>query len=738
MFVMNNLFSKEFMAIIKNKKLLIPIIAVLFIPVLYSGMFLWAFWDPYDHLSDLPVAIIDKDKGAEFESERLSLGKELVEKLKESKDFHFIFVNEDEGMQGLTNQKYYMLVEIPEDFSENATTLMDENPQKLELIYKPNESYNFLSAQIGSTAIEKIKASLSEKIIETYSETIFDKMEDLSSGLSDASQGATKLYEGSLRLQSGTSDLQEGLALLAGKSIEFNRGVSKIDSGSKELNSGVGKLSEGLNLLDSNYQKLEVASSKLVLGSTKLENGFQSALSGVDELKNKTPDLVTGTERVEAGANQLSLSINQWQAGADATASGANKVNDGLDILNQQIEQLLANSPTIPVEQKAELQMMMKQLLAGSEQVAKSTSELSEGAKKIDQGANALASNLTALKQGQVQLLHGINKLSEGSSQLNSGLREFVTGQHQFHDGVSLFGTKLAEAKNGSTELASGSHVLSNALDKLTHGANALTNGVAKIKDGSDKLNEGNTNLTSGAETLANGLSDGYEKITEFNPTEETSEMMSKPVVIKNNKINEVPNYGTGFAPYFLSLGLFVGALLLSIVFPLKEPVDAPKNSWSWFISKFGIIAIVGIIQALVAASLLLFGLDLRVESVPLYLLFSIMTSLTFITLIQLLVTTLGDPGRFIAIIILILQLTTSAGTFPLELIPNALQPISSLLPMTYSVSGFKAVISSGDFSFMWHNMGILVCYLSTFMLLTFSYFHFKYKRQFEVLVIEN
>jgi putative membrane protein len=738
MYVMKNLFSKEIIEIIKNKKLLIPIIAVLFIPVLYSGMFLWAFWDPYDHLSDLPVAIVDKDKGAEFENERLTLGNELVEKLKESKDFHFIFVNEEKGLKGLTNQKYYMLVEIPEDFSENATTLMNENPQKLELIYKPNESYNFLSAQIGSTAIEKIKASLSEKIIATYSETIFDKIDGLASGLTDASEGATKLYEGSLRLQSGTSDLQEGLALLAGKSIEFNKGVSKIDSGSKELNFGVSKLSDGLNQLDAKYHELEAASSKLEQGSAKLENGLLSAVSGIDQLKSKTPDLVAGTEKLEAGAQQLTLSLNKWQAGADATSSGAKKVNDGLDILNEQLKKILANNTEIPAEQKAVLQYTMNQVLAGSEQVAMGTTELSVGAKKINEGANDLASNLTRLKQGELQLVQGVDKLADGTTQLNKGLNEFVTGQHQFHAGVTLFGTKLTDAKNGSTKLATGSEQMSNALDKLTLGSNAFTDGVAKVKEGSDKLNEGNSTLISGVETLANSLTDGSERISEFKPTEKTSDMMSKPVVIKNNKVNEVPNYGTGFAPYFLSLGLFVGALLLSIVFPIKEPVDVPKNSWSWFSSKFGILAIVGIIQALVAASLLLFGLNLQVESVPLFLFFSIITSLTFITLIQLLVTTLGDPGRFIAIIILILQLTTSAGTFPLELIPNALQPISSFLPMTYSVSGFKAVISSGGFSFMWHNIAILSCYLISFMLLTFSYFHFKHKRQFEILVSEN
>jgi putative membrane protein len=735
---MKNLFKKELMAIIKSKKLLIPIIAVLFIPVLYSGMFLWAFWDPYEHLSDLPVAIVNNDNGADFENEKLLLGNELVDKLRESNDFQYIFVDNDKGMQGLKNQKYYMLVEIPDNFSENATTLMDENPQKLELIYKPNESYNFLSAQIGSTAIEKIKASLSEKITTTYSETIFEKLTDLSSGLTDASEGATKLYEGSQRLQSGSADLQKGLALLAGKSIEFNEGVSKIDSGSKKLNSGISKLTEGMSLLDANYQKLEAASSKLVQGSSRLEDGLNSAVLGINQLKSKTPDLVAGTEQLEAGANQLSAAMNQWQTGVEATASGAKKVNVGLNTLNEQIESIVANNPAIPVEQKAALQMTIKQILAGSEQVAGGTTELSVGAMKLDQGAEALASNLTKLKQGELQLVQGVNKLANGSTQLNEGLSEFVTGQHQFHDGVTFFGTKLTEAKNGSTEIASGSKELSNALDKLTDGSEALTAGVAKIKDGSDQLNEGNADLSSGAKTLANGLSDGSEKISKFKPTEKTSEMIGNPVVINNKKINEVPNYGTGFAPYFLSLGLFVGALLLSIVFPLKEPVDVPKNSWSWFMSKFGILAIVGIVQALVATSLLLFGLDLQVESVPLFLLFSTITSLTFIALIQLLVTTLGDPGRFIAIIILILQLTTSAGTFPLELIPNALQPISAILPMTYSVSGLKAVISSGDFSFMWHNMAILAGYLSTFMLLTFGYFHFKHKRQFEILVSES
>lgn len=230
----NKLFLKEFSAIIKNKKLLIPIIAVMFIPVLYSGMFLWAFWDPYDHLDDLPVAIVNEDAGAVLEGNELHLGNDLVDNLKESKDFNFQFVDKEEAYKDLNDQQYYMLVEIPKDFSKNATTLLEDKPQKMNLIYVPNESYNFLSAQIGGTAVEKIKASLSEKVTETYAETMFDKVGELADGIGQASDGALQISEGAADLKDGSKTLHEKLELLANKSIEFNNGVSTASKGSKE------------------------------------------------------------------------------------------------------------------------------------------------------------------------------------------------------------------------------------------------------------------------------------------------------------------------------------------------------------------------------------------------------------------------------------------------------------------------------------------------------------------------
>lgn len=178
----SSLIKQELLGLFKNKKLLIPIIAILFIPILYSGMFLWAFWDPYDRLEDLPVAIVNNDTGAKLEGEELKLGDEFVEKLKKSKDFNFQFVDRKTGYKNLEDQKYYLLVEVPENFSKNATTLMDDKPQKLELKYVPNESFNFLSAQIGETAVQKIQMALAEKVTETYAETMFDIITEMGEG----------------------------------------------------------------------------------------------------------------------------------------------------------------------------------------------------------------------------------------------------------------------------------------------------------------------------------------------------------------------------------------------------------------------------------------------------------------------------------------------------------------------------------------------------------------------------
>ncbi|KGZ83320.1 YhgE/Pip domain-containing protein [Bacillus anthracis] len=856
----NQLLRKEFTQIIKSKKILIPIIAVLFVPILYAGMFLWAFWDPYKQLDDLPVAVVNLDKGAVFDGKPIEVGKGLVDNLKDNTSFKWEFVSEKEAKKGMEGRKYYMLVRIPDDFSSNATTLLKDEPKPLNLEYIPNESLNFLSSQIGGTAIEKIKGEVASTLTKTYAEKMFDSIQDVSKGLADGAEGASKLHDGSSELHDGSSKVTDGLHTLQGKSGEMKDGVQKLADGSNKLvdgsgkvtaglntlnnKSGIGKLqdgsgkvTDGLNTLNSKTGEMQKGISELHDGSEKVTNGLSILVSKTGELKTGTTELSNGMEKLAGGQRQLEegsqeiqkglqelnnkvqssvaglgemqskvpsilntvnekidgagANVNQLNELTQSTAGDAKNATQDVANLQKQIESLpkeyqeqlqpfITNAvkSTATVQQKAagvaggtnKLNEEVKQLKG---EISEKTSgmqskmpnpedvgNLTSGIKKLTNAQNEFVSKfhglgeglgnakvgVDRLKNGSGQLIDGVNQLFDGSGKVTEGLGTLSVGANQMAGGINQLAdgssqvtgglgtlsvgvTKLAD---GSDQVTTGIGTLNGGLNKMSTGSTQLIDGVNKLADGSGKVTDGLVKVNDGSGELAEKLGEGAEKTGEVKGTDKTYDMFASPVKVKTEKMAEVPNYGTGFTPYFLSLGLFVGALLLSIVYPLRDTVGIPKSGFSWFISKFGVLLSVGVIQAVVADVILLFGLGVEVQSIPYFILFSIVTSLAFIALIQCLVTAFGDAGRFIAIITLIIQLTTSAGTFPLELIPKFLQPFNAWLPMTYSVSGLKAVVSSGDFNFMWQNIGILMIFIVVLSLGTIASLTWMHKRQFK------
>ncbi|MGH1040110.1 phage infection protein [Bacillus wiedmannii] len=897
----NQLLRKEFTEIIKSKKILIPIIAVLFVPILYAGMFLWAFWDPYKQLDDLPVAVVNLDKGAVFDGKPIEVGKGLVDNLKDNTSFKWEFVSEKEAKKGMEGRKYYMLVRIPNDFSSNATTLLKDDPKPLNLEYIPNESLNFLSSQIGGTAIEKIKGEVSSTLTKTYAEKMFDSIQDVSKGLADGAEGANKLHDGSSELHDGSSKVTDGLHTLQGKSGEMKDGVGKLADGSNKLVDGSGKVTAGLNTLNSKtgIGKLQDGSGKVTdglntlngktgemqTGIGKLVDGSGKVTNGLNTLNSKTGELRDGSEKVTGGLNKLVSKSGELQTGTTDLSNGMGKLAEGqsqlekgsqeiqkglqelnsnvqksavgleemqskvpsiLNTVNEKIDGAGANVnqlneltqstagdaknaaqevanlqkqiESLPKEYQEQLQPFVtsavkstatvQQKAAGvaggtnklNEEVKQLTGEIHQttnglqnklpnpagvktlagGVEKLTNAQNEFVSKFHGfgegldkakigadkLKDGSVQLIDGVTQLQSGSGKVTAGLGQLSAGANQLADGsnqvtgglgtLSVGANQMAGGINqladgssqvtgglgtlsvGVTKLADGSNQvttslgdLNGGLNKMSTGSTQLIDGVNKLADGSGKVTDGLVKVNDGSGELAEKLGEGAEKTGEVKGTDKTYDMFASPVKVKTEKMAEVPNYGTGFTPYFLSLGLFVGALLLSIVYPLRDTVGVPQSGFSWFISKFGVLLSVGIIQAIVADIILLFGLGVEVQSMPYFILFSIVTSLAFIALIQCLVTAFGDAGRFIAIITLIIQLTTSAGTFPLELIPKFLQPFNAWLPMTYSVSGLKAVVSSGDFNFMWQNVGILMIFIVVLSLGTIASLTWMHKRQF-------
>ncbi|AYF05209.1 MULTISPECIES: YhgE/Pip domain-containing protein [Bacillus] len=964
----NQLLRKEFTEIIKSKKILIPIIAVLFVPILYAGMFLWAFWDPYKQLDDLPVAVVNLDKGAVFDGKPIEVGKGLVDNLKDNTSFKWEFVSEKEAKKGMEGRKYYMLVRIPDDFSSNATTLLKDDPKPLNLEYIPNESLNFLSSQIGGTAIEKIKGEVSSTLTKTYAEKMFDSIQDVSKGLADGAEGANKLHDGSSELHDGSSKVTDGLHTLQGKSGEMKDGVGKLFDGSGKVTDGLyalqgksgemtiginklldgsgqvtagsSKVTNGLNMLNSKTGEMQIGINELLNGAGQLYGGSSQVNSGLNVLVNKSGELQkgignlsdgsvqlygglkelegksielnnglksasVGTNKLQKGTGELSSGLEKLDGAKDQLEEGAQKIQQGLQDLNNQVQSVVtgqaneqkssnttqqvnveinktvasveqlkesslsnaesANETTkdvaalkeqiasLPQEYQDKLEPFIanvkkstdtvqkkstefvgttntvnknvsqlksvmnegregaqikvstagnlnglvagieklateqnkflvnfqgfgqglgvaklgannvaegsKELNVGVSQLAENGPKLVNGVNELKNGAGKLSGGLGELSSGSNQLITGVNQLADGSGKvtsglgkLNGGLGELSSGANQMVGGINQLAGGSSQVTDGSgqvttglgklsggtgqlvdgvNKLANGSGQVTTGLSTLSTGSTQLIDGVNKLADGSGKVTDGLVKVNDGSGELAEKLGEGAEKTGEVKGTDKTYDMFASPVKVKTEKMAEVPNYGTGFTPYFLSLGLFVGALLLSIVYPLRDTVGVPKSGFSWFISKFGVLLSVGIIQAIVADVILLFGLGVEVQSIPYFILFSIVTSLAFIALIQCLVTAFGDAGRFIAIITLIIQLTTSAGTFPLELIPKFLQPFNAWLPMTYSVSGLKAVVSSGDFNFMWQNVGVLMIFIVVLSLGTIAALTWMHKRQF-------
>ncbi|MFA8439088.1 YhgE/Pip family protein [Pueribacillus sp. YX66] len=713
-----NQMKQELLSIITNKKILIPVIAVIFVPVMYSAMFLWAFWDPYARLDQIPVAVVNKDEGEIFQDEKLEIGNEFVNKLKETPEFKWDFVDEETADRGLRNEKYYMKIEIPKDFSKKATTVLDDYPEQLELHYVPNESFNFLAGQIGETAVDKIKEKIANELSETYIEVVFENIGKLADGIELASDGAAQLADGTTDAKTGAELIEANLKKVVDGSNTLQLSLVQAQSGTQTLNTGIQRINDGNQQLLQTLQETAPKVNKLTDGTAQVKNGAHNLNEGLSDLQVSLEErLIPSAQRISNGLNASNKQLEEAKKKKDELATAIRRIDEILEQLNT--PEIIEQNPDLAkyVESLIGYSNELKQVAAQFDTLVSAQGQLAEGSETLVAGLQTFGKEFSKAQKGSTQLATGIDQLAAGTETVAQGWDSLI-------DNVG----KLA---NGSEQLVAGSGQLTDGLSQIQNGSAGLASGTNELYDGSKELTSGLTELNDGADELASKLKDGANEASDVSANEDHFNMFADPVKVKSDTFAPVPNYGTGFAPYFISLGLFVGALLLSIVFPLRDPAVGPKSAFSWFASKFSLLVLIGIAQALIVDAILLFGLKIEVTSVPYFILFTVITSIVFMSLIQFLTTAFGDPGRFIAIILLIMQLTTSAGTFPLELIPEVLQKFNSLLPMTYSVSGFKAVISSGDYGFMLENVGYLSIFLMTTIAATIVYFVVLFKKTY-------
>lgn len=709
-------FTGEFRHFIKKPMVIVTFVAVALIPILYSGFLIKGTWDPYGQLQDLPVAIVNQDQGAMFEGKTMTVGKEFVDELRNNDEFAWSFVSPEEASLGMKNNHYYATITIPPEFSADAASLASDNPKQAEIIYESNSFYNFVAGQISESATKELRNQLSANLTEAYSRSILSQFETISTGFSEAGKGATQLHTGSVELSDGIGKVKTNLALLvsgterlSGSVGLLQAGVLKLGEGSTEVSNGAASLSSGTNQLADAGKKLEQGAEKTVRGSSALLTGLQSSMKGAN-------DLTKGLESSLAGSGQLETGITN-------SASATGDLSDSSAQIAAGLEKLTTDFPDLASDAN------MQKLLAASKAVAKGAKELNTAQKQLLTGSKSLS-------QGTQRLLTGSQQLSKGQQQLLQGASDLQTGEKQLYEGLKQYNSKFTELASGTKKLEQGAGQLSQGAGELSTGMGQIAVGIDKVADGAKQLDTGAVQLQTGSLKLVDGssqlavkLNDAAGETSAFKADDQRIHMLAEPVAIKANDDRKVTLYANGIAPYFISLALFAGSLVFTTIYSARSTNATGATGVRLLISKLLTFSIMSVLQSLVVCTVLVFFLGLKVQSIPLFYLFTIVVGLTFMLLIQALVTWLDQPGRFVVLLIMIFQLASSAGTFPVELLPGWAKVLHRWLPMTYSIRGFRDVISSGAYEHMWHQVGYLSIFIVASVILTSVYFLVYKKR---------
>ncbi|MGO4107218.1 YhgE/Pip family protein [Paenibacillus sp. YAF4_2] len=639
-----NLFWTNLKLMANHKTLRVGSIILLFIPLLYAGMFLAGYWDPYGHLNKLPVAIVNEDAGAVSEGKELHLGQDIVDNMKRSPALEYHFVDRDNADKGLYDGDYYMTIVIPDNFSTSVTTLTNENPKPAELVFMTNPGNNYVSGQIGSNVLKELKTEVSQNLIKSYTKTVYGKMHQMADGFSSASSGALQLTEGTETAQDGVSKLHNGIASLAGGVMKLSNSTKPLQQGIDQLSSGAGGLASGTAALTDNLGKLKASGEQLTT-----------------EISSFQKDMV------------------EWANAADTASKGASDMNGSAASLHSKLQTYMAQHPELKDDSSfAVIVNDSEKLVQDAGNVSRSVQELEKPAKAEQQSGAKLAAAQTAVFSGISEAYTGSSKLAAGSSQLGEGLQSYRLG-----------------------------------IDKLQGSISQLAGGAEQLNNGSEELLGGVIRLVDGSKQLTDKLSNAAQSTAGIEVSDAELDMYAQPIQLEQNDLNTVKTYAAGSAPYFLALGLLVGSLMASNIIHFQE--GQVRSAWQKFWGRISLFYFVALLQTIVLDLILLYAIGLEVQSVPKFFLFTFVTACTFTTLILMLVSIFGTLGKLVAIALVVTQLASSGGTFPMELAPQWIQAIGQCLPMTYVLRGMKSVISTSNWDMYWSNTGILMVYLVGF-----------------------
>lgn len=442
--------KKEWKEIYSNKILLLSCVVILFIPILYAGFFLKSNWDPYGNTDKLSVAVVNEDQQVNYEGEKLAVGADLVENLKNNNALDWHFITPREAEKGLENRKYYMVMTIPKDFSKNASTLMDQHPEKMKLTYKTNGSLNFIGEVISKSAVKEVKMEVSQNVTKAYTEALFDQIGEVGDGFTEAGDGSEKLKEGTKKLTDGNKEITKNLTKLADSTLTFNEGADALTIGLKDYTDGVAqldlgamKLNKGIGQLASSVEPLKNGMGQLNNGATDLTAGLTAYTAGVSQLNSGAGQLVANNSILQNGVGSLSNGVDQVKGGSDQLLAGLKQLSSQLATSTQdkeKAEQLKALQSGLPKLNEG-IQTLNSMLNDTSSKV--NTSLIKQDLTKVGEDLVGMEPNLTTASVSLSTIGVESNKLAEKTTNNTAKTIEII---EEIKNSDNLKGTQQAES----------------------------------------------------------------------------------------------------------------------------------------------------------------------------------------------------------------------------------------------------------------------------------------------------
>ena len=570
---------------------------------------------------------------------------------------------------------------------------------------------------------------------------------NFNSGLVTYTGAVSQLDRGLGQLSSKSPELVRGINQLYTGVESYTGGVSQLNAGLNQFSSGVSAYTNGVGNLATGANQLSNQSATLRMGVEQLSEGIQQLSSKLDASSGKKDQI----NQLSSGLNQLNQAIQNIDVGDTKQLDSV--LSSIVSLSNQMLASAQSDKATtlaniqstaayqsLTSEQQAEISASVSQNSTDSIQSAQSIVALVQGLQGSLENLQNQSSNLSTLKNQANQVLpiafNSLTGLSSGlteiqgaatsklvpaSQSIASGVNAYTTGVDKVSQGASQLSEKNATLTGSLDQLVSGSNTLTQKSSNLTagvdklqsgsgqladkssqllSGASQLENGANKLADGSGKLAEGGTKLTSGLEdlqagvaSLGQGLGNASDQLKSASTESKNAEILSNPLNLSKTDNDQVPVNGITMAPYMISVALFVAAISTNMIFAKLPSGRHPESRWAWLKSRAEINGIIAVLAGiLVYGGVHLIGLTANHEMRTFILI--ILTSLVFMSMVTALTTWNSRIGAFFSLILLLLQLASSAGTYPLALTNDFFRAINPWLPMSYSVSGLRQTIS--------------------------------------------